>query len=67
MWPELVGEAIGRVSRPVRLEAGVLVIQVTSPAWARELAQQEQTLLARIRESLGARAVRSVRFEVAGG
>ena len=51
LWPELVGEAIARRSRPVALEqGGVLVVAVKGAVWRQELSFQALELTRRLRE-----------------
>jgi len=61
VWPEAVGEAIARNAWPARpARDGVVVVHVSSSAWAHELTQLEETLL----ERLGAAAPERLRFTV---
>lgn len=63
-WERVVGPELARVSEPVRLAGGVLVIRVADQVWATQL----RYLLGRVRDAanglLGANAVREVRLIV---
>ena len=62
-WRTAVGPAMDRVTS-VRLESGVLLVDATSPQWAREVARASGIILARLQTLLGAEAVG--RIEVRG-
>jgi hypothetical protein len=63
-WERVVGPELARVSEPVRLAGGVLVVRVVDQVWATQL----RYLLGRVRDGangvLGANAVREVRLVV---
>lgn len=61
-WPQLVGEKIGRISRPERLQDGVLYVRVASMIWRTELLFQKQTILANISSAMGEGLVKDIRF-----
>ena len=61
-WRRAVGVQVATRTRPIKLEAGVLLVQVASSAWAQELSLLEGTLRTRLAD-LGV-DVRSVRFRV---
>jgi predicted nucleic acid-binding Zn ribbon protein len=49
-WPELVGPKIANVAKPVVvLEGGILVVAVTSAAWAQELQMMSPMILEKLR------------------
>ena len=55
-WPDAVGEQIARNAWPARLgRDGALHVATSSSAWAFELAQLQETLLARRNLPLGRR------------
>lgn len=58
-WGELVGPKIAKVTEPmVVLEGGILVVAVTSAAWAQELQMMSPMIL----EKLRARGKRIIRI-----
>ena len=61
-WRRAVGNQVATRTRPLKLEAGVLLVQDASSAWAQELSLLEGTLRARLAD-LGV-DVLSVRFRV---
>ncbi|MBO0693324.1 MAG: DUF721 domain-containing protein [Acidimicrobiaceae bacterium] len=65
-WEELVGPEVAKHSRPHRLRAGVLVIEVDQPAWATQLRYLSGDLLKRVNEAAGPDDVRAVQIRVSG-
>jgi len=49
LWPTIVGEALARVSAPVRLQDRSLTVRVVHPVWLAELRQHTDMLLQNIR------------------
>lgn len=59
-WGRAAGEALSRRARPIRLEAGVLDLEVADPAWKFELRFREAELLEALkREGIAVRQIRS--------
>ncbi|MBM3828898.1 MAG: DUF721 domain-containing protein [Actinobacteria bacterium] len=48
-WVELVGESVAHHVRPLKLDAGVLIVEVDDPAWATQMKFLESDLLERLR------------------
>lgn len=65
LWSEVVGEAIARHTRPLRLDKGALHVQVTDASWKRELSAREAELVSRLCHRLGEKAVQHLVFFVA--
>ena len=61
-WPELVGEAIARVSTALKFEDGVLYVAVNDAAWRQELAMKQESLLDKIKSLPYGRAVKQIRL-----
>jgi predicted nucleic acid-binding Zn ribbon protein len=59
-WPELVGDALARHSRPVVLRGGVLRIVVDDPAWAGQFRYLAEGLLEALQERLPHATVREI-------
>lgn len=57
VWEEVVGAALARHSRPVRLQDGALTVAV-SPEFAAELEREQATLCGRLNARLGKDSVR---------
>ncbi|MCK5738576.1 DUF721 domain-containing protein [bacterium] len=47
-WPEIVGEKIGSVTKPIRVKDGTLYVQVKNDAWKNELYFQKHQIIKQI-------------------
>ncbi len=63
-WPAAVGERIAAVATPVSERSGEVTVRCTDSVWAQELDLIQGDLLERLRELLGERAPRTLRFRV---
>lgn len=52
-WEDAVGTALAANVRPVRLERGMLLVEVDDPAWATEVRFMSDDLRARLAEVTG--------------
>jgi hypothetical protein len=52
-WSEAVGEQVAEHVRPVKLDAGVLTVEVDDPAWATQVKFLTPTIIARLAEVAG--------------
>ena len=66
-WSAAVGEPIAEVAQPISERAGTLTVECTSAMWAQELDLMQSQLLERLREALGERAPKAIKFRVARG
>jgi len=64
IWEEAVGINIARNARPISLEAGLLALEVSNAAWARDLALREPELLSRLNERLGSGTISRLTFRI---
>ena len=64
LWPQAVGEAIGRNTRPVSFWNGTLTITTPCPSWQSQLSQMEAPLCAQINNFFGGKKVRRVRVRL---
>lgn len=64
-WPEIVGEAIAKVTTPLRVDQGVLIVAVRSSPWLMELKLMEREILERINAGRERGAIRRIRFVMA--
>ncbi|MFM8848131.1 MAG: DciA family protein [Actinomycetota bacterium] len=65
-WTELVGDAVAQHVRPLKLDRGVLVVQVDDPAWATQMRFLESDLLERL-SAAGSGPVERVEIRVKKG
>jgi hypothetical protein len=54
-WNEAVGEQVAEHVRPVKLDGGVLTVEVDDPAWATQVKFLAPTIIARLAEVAAAR------------
>jgi predicted nucleic acid-binding Zn ribbon protein len=64
-WSEIVGEFFATHSRPVRLQQGMLVVNVLQPTVLYELDRQWKTLiLAKLKKRFGGKLIKELRFRI---
>ena len=67
-WREIMGDTIADRTRPEAIRGNALVVRVSNPQWAQELAFQKDIILTRLnrflRESKVSQVVDDVRFVV---
>ncbi|MCL6450682.1 MAG: DciA family protein [Acetobacteraceae bacterium] len=66
-WPRVAGPELCRHAWPVRISQGVLHVQTSSPAWAREASFLKPELRSRLNQRLGQEVVKDIRFSAAAG
>jgi predicted nucleic acid-binding Zn ribbon protein len=63
-WSEVVGERIAAVASPVSERGGEVTVECSDSVWAQELDLMQAQLIGRLRDKLGERAPKSLRFRV---
>lgn len=66
-WGEVVGERIAAVATPVSERGGEVTVSCSDSVWAQELDLMQAQLIERLRDKLGERAPKSLRFRVNDG
>lgn len=67
-WDEVVGEAVAAHVRPLKLDRGLLVVEVDDPAWATQVRFLSGTIIERLVEVAGVQVERvETRVEGDGG
>jgi hypothetical protein len=64
-WTQIVGHAVAAVASPGRFRNGTLFVEVADHLWMQELKFQEQELIERLNEALGAPLVRRLFIQLA--
>jgi len=64
VWAEAVGERIAAAAEPVSENGDTVLVTCLDHVWAQELNLMQEQLLAGLRERLGERAPKSLRFRV---
>ena len=57
-WSEAVGEQVAQHVRPIKLDQGVLSVEVDDPAWATQVKFLTSMIIARLAEVAGAQVDR---------
>jgi predicted nucleic acid-binding Zn ribbon protein len=63
-WAEAVGDRVAAAAEPVSERAGTVTVRCLDPVWAEELELMQEQLLERLRDRLGDKAPRTLRFRV---
>jgi len=63
-WAETVGERVAAAAEPVSERAGTVTVRCLDPVWAQELELMQEQLIGRLRDRLGERGPRALRFRV---
>jgi len=63
-WLETVGERVAAAAEPVSERAGTVTVRCLDPVWAQELELMQEQLIDRLRDRLGERGPRALRFRV---
>ena len=66
LWPQLVGPALARETRALKLTGGTLWVTASSAPLAHQLHLERGGLIERLNLMIGARAVRDIRFRQSG-
>lgn len=65
VWQAIVGDFLANHSRPLKLQGGVLTVQVLQPAMLYEMDRVlKPKILAKFREHFGARTIKDIRFRI---
>jgi len=62
LWPEIAGEMLARLTEPLKLERGELLVRVENAALAHQLTYQREEFVRRYASRLGEGVVTNVRF-----
>jgi hypothetical protein len=65
-WRDIVGDDLARRARPTGVHRGVLTVEASNGSWMFQLQQMKETLLERIRQTLGEEAgIEDIRIHLA--
>jgi predicted nucleic acid-binding Zn ribbon protein len=62
-WAEIVGDHIAKVSSPVRISKGVLVVSVRLSTWRNELTLRKKEIIGKLNAVIGEGTVKDIRFQ----
>lgn len=63
LWPQIVGDSLAKIARPLRVIQGALYVATSSSSWANELDFRKTEILSLIKEHLGETGIRDIRFQ----
>lgn len=61
-WPSVAGDKMAARSSPVRVEKGVLWLNVAGPHWAAEISVRKKELLDGLNAAAGSEVLKDIRF-----
>jgi predicted nucleic acid-binding Zn ribbon protein len=61
-WGALVGAQVARVTEPLKIERGVLIVRVKNGPWRAELVMRKREILRKINAEIKARTLKDIRF-----
>jgi predicted nucleic acid-binding Zn ribbon protein len=62
VWPQVMGEAVGKLTRSVELKNGVLIVHLNSAALKAQLFENRFELVRKLNDALGADAIKDCRL-----
>lgn len=62
IWNDVVGEKVAKNTTPEKVEHGVVIVKVSSPAWRQELYFQKKDIINKINSVIGKKVIRDIRF-----
>ena len=65
-WPNVVGARVAGHSRALRVDGGMLFVQVDSSVWAQELSLMKRRILRELNARIGKDVIENVHFVVGG-
>ena len=65
-WPDIVGRRVAEHARALRVDSGMLFVEVDSPVWSQELTLMKRNILREINARIGREAIDNVHFVLGG-
>jgi predicted nucleic acid-binding Zn ribbon protein len=62
IWSEIVGDSVAKNTVAEKVEHGVVIVKVSSPAWRQELHFQKKEIIQKINNTIGKNVIRDIRF-----
>lgn len=64
LWDRAVGENIAKNARPEAFKGKLLLVNVTSSAWAHELQFLKKDIIAKVNQAMGKALVEEIKFKI---
>jgi len=61
-WEKIVGERIAAISKPEKVQRGVLIVKVADPVWRYELSLRKEEVINRIHHVMGSKEITEIRW-----
>jgi len=61
-WEKIVGARIAAISKPEKVQRGVLIVKVSDPVWRYELSLRKQDVIQRIHTVTGSTDIKEIRW-----
>jgi len=65
-WADIVGRRVAEHARAVRVDGGLLFVEVDSSVWSQELTLMKRNILREINARIGRKAIDNVHFVLGG-
>lgn len=62
LWPQVMGETVGKLTRSVELRNGMLIVHLNSAALKTQLYENRFELVKKLNDALGAEAIKDCRL-----
>ena len=61
-WPDVVGEVINNISKPLNIMDGILFVKVESSTWRAELTLHKESIIKKLNKKVGKPVIAEIRF-----
>ena len=62
LWPQVMGDAVARLTRSVEVKDGMLIVHISSAALKAQLFERRFALVKKINDAVGGNAIHDVRI-----
>lgn len=62
-WPEIVGAEIAKHSCPIKIEYGIIIVNVVNSAWCHHLSMMKRNIVTKVNEFIGEKLINDIRFQ----
>lgn len=62
LWPQIVGDKIGKVSKAIRFSEDTLLISVPDDVWRQQLSLEVEAIMDKIHQIPGGRVIKKIHF-----
>jgi len=62
IWNDVVGDAVGRNTKPESVEHGVIKVKVSNPTWRQELQFKKKEIIEKLNKELDQNIIKDILF-----